>query len=56
MYSRYERSHGMFQRSFTVRDGFDAGKVEARYTDGVLTLTLPKIEASKPRQIDVKVR
>lgn len=56
MYSRYERSYGMFQRSFTVHDGFDAEKVEAHYSDGVLTVTLPKIKASKPRQIDVKVR
>lgn len=55
-YTRYERSHGAFARSFTIRDGFAADKVEAAYADGVLTVTLPKLEASKPRQVDVKIK
>jgi len=32
----------------------DADRVEARYADGILTLTLPKAEESKPRQIAVR--
>jgi HSP20 family protein len=55
-YSRYERSHGTFARSFTVRDGFAADKVEAAYADGVLSVTLPKLEQSKPRQVEVKIK
>jgi HSP20 family protein len=54
-FQRVERSFGVFERTFTVRDGFDAGKVEAKFKDGVLTLTLPKLEERKPRQIEVKV-
>jgi|SRR5579884_109243 len=45
---------GKFQRSFTVPIEVDAGKAEAAYEDGMLTLTLPKSEATKPRKIQVK--
>jgi HSP20 family protein len=43
-----------FQRSISVPDGVDASKVSAKLDDGVLTITLPKQEARKPRQITVK--
>ncbi|MFW5874141.1 MAG: Hsp20/alpha crystallin family protein [Verrucomicrobiota bacterium] len=43
-----------FQRSISVPDGIDAGKVSAKLEDGVLTITLPKEETRKPRQISVK--
>lgn len=43
-----------FSRSIAVPDGVDLSKVEARFEDGVLTVTLPKEEARKPRQISVK--
>lgn len=51
---RKERAEGSFSRTVTLPTEIDAEKVEARYTDGVLTLTLPKAEAAKPRQIVVK--
>lgn len=54
-YRRIERSHGSFVRSFTVPEDADAGKVSASFKDGLLTVTLLKREASKPKTIDVKV-
>jgi HSP20 family protein len=52
---RSERFLGKFQRSFTLPCAVDAGKVQADYKDGVLTVTLPKAEESRPKQIEVKV-
>jgi HSP20 family protein len=51
---RQERAFGRFQRTFTLPVAVDADKVEARLDQGVLTLTLPKSEAAKPRKIAVK--
>jgi len=42
-----------FERVFTVSDVVDAGKIAARYAQGVLTLTLPKAEAAKPKRITI---
>ena len=44
----------VWRRAVTVPDGIDAGKVSAKLEDGILTVTLPKSEASKPRKISVK--
>jgi len=54
-YWRYERAEGTFERSFRIRGGVDPEKVEARFENGVLTVTLAKPETAKPRQIEVKV-
>lgn len=43
-----------FQRSISVPDGVALDKVAAKLEDGVLTVTMPKAEARKPRQIEVK--
>lgn len=51
---RQERPFGKFTRALTLPALVDADKVEAKYTDGVLRLTLPKHEAAKPRKIVVK--
>lgn len=53
-YHRRERAEGEFARTVTLPAEVDANKVEARYAHGILTLTLPKAEAGKPRQIVVK--
>ncbi|HLJ66168.1 MAG TPA: Hsp20/alpha crystallin family protein [Chloroflexota bacterium] len=45
---------GRFQRSFQLPTQVDANKADASYNNGVLTLTLPKSEATKPRKIQVK--
>ena len=52
---RYERTYGAFERSFTLPATVDANNIKASYEHGVLTLTLPKVEKAKPRQIEVKV-
>lgn len=52
---RSERSAGQFTRSFTLPSGVDSAKVAAVYKDGLLKITLPKTEAAKPRQIQVRV-
>jgi HSP20 family protein len=52
---RAERFLGRFQRTLTLPVRVDASKVQASYTDGILTVTLPKAEEAKPKQIEVKV-
>jgi HSP20 family protein len=52
-YHRVERSQGAFRRSFTMPSFVDASRVAAGYQDGVLTITLPRREESKRRQIQV---
>lgn len=53
-YHRRERAEGEFSRSITLPAEIDPAQVDAKYRAGVLTLTLPKAEAAKPRQIVVK--
>ena len=53
-YHRKERAEGSFNRTVTLPSEVDAQRVDARYADGVLTLTLPKAEEAKPRQIPVR--
>jgi len=52
---RYERTYGAFERSFTLPPTVDASNIKATYDNGVLTVTLPKVEKAKPRQIQVEV-
>jgi len=53
---RYERSYGMFERSFALPNTVDADRVEARYDNGLLTIQLPKAERARPREIQVHVK
>jgi HSP20 family protein len=50
---RQERYYGKFQRALTLATPVAADKITAQYKDGVLTVTLPKIEEAKPKKIDV---
>ena len=52
-YLRQERGAGRFTRSFALPFNVDAEKVQARYDKGILQITLPKLEAEKPKQITV---
>lgn len=47
---------GDFYRTFRVSEEIDASRISAEYGDGVLTLHLPKSEASKPRRIAVQAK
>ena len=52
---RTERYVGKFRRSITLPTRVNANKVSATYRDGILTVTLPKAEEAKPKQIQVTV-
>lgn len=52
---RYERSYGMFERSFALPSTVDPDKIQAGYQNGVLTVTVPKAEKARPREIAVQV-
>jgi len=52
---RLERFYGRFQRAMVLPVSVNPDAVKASYTDGVLTVVLPKAEEAKPRQIEVKV-
>jgi HSP20 family protein len=54
-FHRVERSYGSFYRSFTLPTSVVSNKIEASYADGVLTITIPKSEEAKPKEIEVKV-
>jgi HSP20 family protein len=53
---RVERTYGTFSRTFVLPPTVDSSKVAADYKNGVLTITLPTREESKPRQISVQVQ
>ncbi|HFB65035.1 MAG TPA: Hsp20/alpha crystallin family protein [Aeromonadales bacterium] len=52
-YTRVERVHGTFFRRFTIPDATDTKNIEAKFKDGVLTITIPKGEEIKPRRIEI---
>jgi HSP20 family protein len=54
-FHRIERSYGSFVRSFAVPNTFDTDKIGAGFKNGVLTVSLPKKETAKPRQVKVEV-
>lgn len=53
-YQRYECVSGKFSRSFTLPEGVDPSQVDAKLSDGILRIEIPKSEAEKPRTITVK--
>ena len=52
-YHRIERTYGTFTRAFSLPSRVDAGHVQASFKDGVLTITVPKMEEAKPHKIDI---
>ncbi|HET7150787.1 MAG TPA: Hsp20/alpha crystallin family protein [Candidatus Acidoferrum sp.] len=54
-YLRVERSYGSFARSFTLANTVNADAIKADYQNGVLTLTVPKREEAKPKQIKINI-
>lgn len=51
---RIERKYGAFSRSLELPDEVDVDKLEARYKDGVLTISIPKMKDLDVRKIEVK--
>jgi HSP20 family protein len=54
-YLRVERSYGTFSRSFSLANTVNSEAIKAEYKHGALTLTIPKREEAKPKQIKVNV-
>ena len=54
-YHRIERAYGTFERSFSLSHAVKSDKIEATYRDGVLEVTVPKVEEAKAREIPIKV-
>ncbi|MGD0798973.1 MAG: Hsp20/alpha crystallin family protein [Acidobacteriaceae bacterium] len=54
-FHRIERRYGSFVRSFTLPETVDASAAKANYDAGVLTISLAKKEAAKPKQVKVEI-
>ena len=52
-YRRVERRYGSFQRRFTLPSEVETDDIKAEFSDGVLTLSIPKPEAVKPTEIPI---
>jgi HSP20 family protein len=48
-----ERPQGSFSRQLFLGDGLDAERIDAKYDNGVLTVTIPVAEQAKPRKIEI---
>jgi HSP20 family protein len=55
-YLRIERSYGAFQRAFNLPTGVQQDKIRAVFKDGVLEVTMPKAEETKPKQVKIDVK
>lgn len=49
-----ERAYGRFSRKFNLHNSIEVEKIKASFSDGVLTITLPKVETALPRKIEIK--
>ena len=52
-YKRIERRYGTFERNFTLPPKVDTDNIKAKFNDGVLTLSIPKPEEVKPKEIPI---
>ena len=55
-YQRQERTYGKLERKFTLPDNINKENIDAKLTNGVLTLTLPKLKVSNPKKIEINVK
>jgi len=53
-YHRRERWHGKFSRTIELPFNVELDKVEARFSKGLLSITLPRVEAERPKKIEIK--
>ena len=54
-YHRIERTYGKYFRSFTLPKQIQAENIKAEFKDGQLTVTIPKSEEAKPKELEIKV-
>lgn len=54
-YIRVERSYGSFQRSFMLPDNVNKDNIKAKFDNGVLNITLEKVEPEQPKQIEISI-
>jgi HSP20 family protein len=52
---RFERDYGAFERTFTLPATVNGKGIKATYAEGLLTVTLPKVEAAKPQNVMIDV-
>lgn len=55
-FHRVERAYGRYYRSFTLPQQVREDKIEAEFKDGQLTVTVPKAEAAKPKELEIKIK
>ena len=55
-YHRIERTYGKYYRSFTLPQTIQADKINAEFKDGQLTITIPKSEEAKPKELEIKIK
>ncbi len=55
-YHRIERSFGKYYRSFSLPQKIEADKINAEFRDGQLTITVPKAEEAKPKELEIKIK
>ena len=53
---RIERSFGKYYRSFNLPENIETDKINAEFKDGQLTVSIPKAEEAKPKEIEIKVK
>lgn len=54
-FHRIERSYGKYFRSFNIPTEIKEDKIKAKFKDGQLTITIPKADEVKPKEIDIKI-
>ncbi len=54
-YIRVERNYGMFTRSFLLPDNLKNDSINAKFENGVLSITLEKVEPAKPKEVEIKI-
>lgn len=54
-YHRVERMYGKYYRSFALPNKIKEDKIDAQFSNGQLTITIPKADEVKPKQIEIKV-
>lgn len=55
-FHRVERTYGRYYRSFTLPQQVQEDKIEAEFKDGQLTVTVPKAEVAKPKELEIKIK